>query len=335
MMTCEYQGKAARSHIALLPKSWESSLFFAPTQAFKHKSNFTANIIHDSNSTTSLKENASSIQNHLIMIQGSSLIFQFDCFPDDGPIATVSDEDSLSMNDDTTHDPCHHDSTTSLNLRHISEDDVQGGGGDAEDDDEVRRLPSDYAPSDADVVCARGKAYWDHTGNRRYRQLIGKATEKYSSSSNKLEKTLIVSEIVNAVHRLKGKFIKKEKKGGPWVEVDEVFAREKVGQSLRDGLSTKYRSATKAKKKRRNEANEKLNGDIDRVIQSNHTISRRIEELIQQVKMTGDLASDYSIMALFNRANSDILETIKSDASMLFQFQDASVGVNGWGRILD
>jgi exonuclease VII large subunit len=190
---------------------------------------------------------------------------------------------------------------------------------------ENRYLPEDFCPGETDVVCARGKSYWEHTGNKMYRALIAGATERYSATSNKLEKTMIVSEIVNAVHKQQGMFVKKEKKGGPWVEVDEVFAREKIGQSLRDGLHDKYRSATKAKKQRKEKLNERFNGDIDRVIHGNASVSRRIEELTREVRTNGALASDYSIVTLFSRANSDILETIKKDSSMLHQFQDATV----------
>ena len=189
-------------------------------------------------------------------------------------------------------------------------------------------LAKDFVPSPRDVVCARGKSYWDHEGNKMYRSLIAGATEKYASTTNKLEKTLIVSEIVNAVHKQNGMFVKKERKGGPWVEVDEVFAREKIGQSLRDGLHDKYRSATKTKKQRKEKVTEKFNGDIDRVIHSNVSVSRRIEELTEEVRRNGALASDFSIVELFSRANSDILETIKKDSSMLHQFQNASNAAN-------
>jgi hypothetical protein len=189
-------------------------------------------------------------------------------------------------------------------------------------------LPAAFAPGPTDVVCARGKSYWDHEGNQKYRCLIAKATQKYKSTSNKLEKTLIVSEIVESVKYRHGKFVKKERKGGPWVIVDEVFAREKVGQSLRDGLHDKYRSSTKAKKQRRACVNEKFNGDIDRVIHSNEIVSNRIDTLTREVKKNGALASDFSIISLFSRANADILETIKKDASMLNQFQDATMAAN-------
>jgi hypothetical protein len=104
---------------------------------------------------------------------------------------------------------------------HEREDENGGSRGDIP-------LPAGYVPSPQDVACARGKAYWDHEGNQRYRELIIKAIPKYSTTYNKLEKTLIVSEVVQAIHKLHGNFIKKVNKGGAWVIVDEVFAREKV-----------------------------------------------------------------------------------------------------------
>ena len=105
-------------------------------------------------------------------------------------------------------------------------------------------LPDDYEPSPADIICARGKAYWDHVGNERYRKLIADATPKYSQTSNKLEKTMIVSEIVQAVHKTNGKFIKRLKKGGPFVIVSEVFAREKVSSCISGApVSCSYFSA--------------------------------------------------------------------------------------------
>lgn len=210
-------------------------------------------------------------------------------------------------------------------LAEVSEDDEESAAGAATSSS---YLPADFVPGPNDVVCARGKSFWDHVGNQRYRTLIGAATDKYSSSTNKLEKTLVVSEIVEAVQKQQGRFVKKEKKGGPWVVVDEIFAREKVGQSLRDGLHDKYKSSTKAKKQRRATVNEKFNGDIERVIHSNQVVSQRIDDLTREVEKNGAMASDFSIIKLFSRANSDILETIKKDTSMLDRFQNATVAAN-------
>jgi hypothetical protein len=108
----------------------------------------------------------------------------------------------------------------------ISDDENEEG------DDGNTPLPDGYNPSNTDCICARGKAYWSHPGNQKYRELIAAATPRYSETTNKLEKTLIVSEIVEAVHKSGGKFIKKARKGGPFVIVSEVFAREKVRYTL-------------------------------------------------------------------------------------------------------
>lgn len=111
----------------------------------------------------------------------------------------------------------------------ISDDENESGCGAGDGDaDGNTPLPDGYTPSSSDCICARGKAYWDHPGNQRYRDLITAATPQYAETTNKLEKTLIVSEIVEAIHKAGGKFIKKIKKGGPFVVVSEVFAREKV-----------------------------------------------------------------------------------------------------------
>jgi hypothetical protein len=189
-------------------------------------------------------------------------------------------------------------------------------------------LPATFEPGPNDVVCARGKSYWDHIGNRRYREIIAAATEKYATSTNKIEKSLIVSEIVDAIHQRKGQFVKKEtknNKGVCWVIVDDVFAREKVSQSLRDGLHDRYKSSTKAKKQRRACVNEKFNDDVDRVIHSNRVVSQRIQELSREVTRNGAMASDFTILSLFSKANSDILESLKKDSSMLTKFHDVAL----------
>jgi hypothetical protein len=182
----------------------------------------------------------------------------------------------------------------------------------------------DFIPSPNDVVRVRGKSYWDHVGNKMYRRFIAGATETYSGTSSKLGKTLVVSDIVEAVQKRNGRFVKRESKGGPWVEVDEVFARDKVGRSLRDGLSNMYRSSTKAKRQKRTQVNEKFNGDIDRLIQSNQSVSQMMDDLKLMVQQNGTQASDFSTLTLISRTNSDILEEIKKDASLVNQFQDAT-----------
>ena len=66
-------------------------------------------------------------------------------------------------------------------------------------DDAIVYLPADFIPAPNHVVCARGKSYWEHSGNKRYRAIIAAASQRYSKTSNKLEKSLIVSEIIESI----------------------------------------------------------------------------------------------------------------------------------------
>jgi hypothetical protein len=72
-------------------------------------------------------------------------------------------------------------------------------------------------------------------------------------AKDKAEKSAIVSAIVNCVRETSpdGAFVKEEDKNGEWWEVDDSFAREKIGCIFRDILHTQYRSSTKAKQARK------------------------------------------------------------------------------------
>jgi hypothetical protein len=182
-------------------------------------------------------------------------------------------------------------------------------------------------PGPFDVVCARGRQFFNHPGNRRYRELIGHATKKYGMARNKMEKSLVVLKIIEQVHLANGRFIKKEKKGGPWVEADEIFAREKCTQSLRDGLSMKYRSATKAKRERRSQHDKQFHSDIDMIVRSNASVVQQMESFAHRVSLLNSsrpTVSDEAVMEFFTEANSNILQTIKSDPSMHIRYQAAA-----------
>jgi hypothetical protein len=188
-------------------------------------------------------------------------------------------------------------------------------------DTKISLHPQNCSPRSADVVCARGRQFWNHPGNRLYRKLVEASTQKYSKACNKMEKSQVVLDIIEKVHQANGRFIKKQCKGGPWVEADEVFAREKCTQSLRDGLSTKYRSATKAKRERRHHHDKQFHGDIDTIVRSNADLVQQIQQLSQRVRLLNSnqykqKISDDIMLELFNQATADMLETMKQDPSL-------------------
>lgn len=180
-------------------------------------------------------------------------------------------------------------------------------------------------PSQNDVICARGRTYWDHPGNQFYRKLISLAKKQYSKAPNRPLKTLIVSEIISHIHKTNGRFVKKANhKGGlRWIECSAIFIREKVTQSLRDGLSFKYSSSTSRKRERKIQTQEIFHADIDRIVHSNAAVSHKIKDLQQKVEWINRFhdtesegVSDEVMLEMFVSANLDILETMKKDPSM-------------------
>jgi hypothetical protein len=67
-------------------------------------------------------------------------------------------------------------------------------------------------------------------GNIQYRLNVERTLEQYSAASTKLEKSQIVSGIVDSIRESSryGGFVKEE--DGRWFEVGDHIAREKVGQ---------------------------------------------------------------------------------------------------------
>jgi hypothetical protein len=114
---------------------------------------------------------------------------------------------------------------------------------------ERSQLGVDFQPSDSSVICGRGKASYDHTGNHRLRLLASKFVEDYSQASRKLEKSSIVANIVAVIRQGGGRFCKREK--GEWFEVGDFYAREKVSSLFRDKLHSRYQSSSKVKIARR------------------------------------------------------------------------------------
>lgn len=104
-----------------------------------------------------------------------------------------------------------------------------------------KTFPEDFEPSDKDVICARGKRAFSHVGNRRFRLVILMNLEKYHNAKNKVEKSVIVTSIVDLIREgspVNGGFVKKSAITGRWMSISDKLAREKVGHALRDAFSS-------------------------------------------------------------------------------------------------
>jgi hypothetical protein len=81
-------------------------------------------------------------------------------------------------------------------------------------------------PGPYDVVCARGSEARNHVGNRRFRDLIKSNIDRYSQAATKIEKSSIVSAVIDAIRRDSpgGGFVKEI--DGKYFEVGDHAARE-------------------------------------------------------------------------------------------------------------
>lgn len=157
-------------------------------------------------------------------------------------------------------------------------------------DTEKQYLPEDYTPSDTmDVICGRGTECFRHKGNVAFRSIIDTKIDQYCAARSKLEKSITVVQVVDAVRSQSGphgkpiKFVRWDQKLHLWYEIGDDAARkskpapfafilfaqthilmtisfsckgQKVGQTIRDYLIHRdpQKRASKAKMRASNKA---------------------------------------------------------------------------------
>mmetsp|Transcript_10969 Transcript_10969/g.16877 ORF Transcript_10969/g.16877 Transcript_10969/m.16877 type:complete len:182 (-) Transcript_10969:27-572(-) len=163
-------------------------------------------------------------------------------------------------------------------------------------------LPPCYQPTQYDVICGKGKKCYNHAGNKLFRKIVEEYLKEYSTAATKLDKSIIVSTIVHGV-RTKGGFVKVDDEG-IWHDVGDEFARERVGQTIRDMLHHQYRSSTTAKRKRRQALQKKSSSRSVSPID----FSFKIDQL--RVLTESHTGCDRQLMDLFTQTNLDILNEL-------------------------
>ena len=99
-------------------------------------------------------------------------------------------------------------------------------------------LPPDFQPSNYDVICGRGKGCSSWIGNRRFRVTIAMNKERYIQAPTKVDKSLVVDQIVKTIKAASpdGGFIRKDAETGRWCKISTQQARDKVGHAMRDAV---------------------------------------------------------------------------------------------------
>eukprot|EP00542_Grammatophora_oceanica_P012177 CAMPEP_0194032924 /NCGR_PEP_ID=MMETSP0009_2-20130614/5762_1 /TAXON_ID=210454 /ORGANISM="Grammatophora oceanica, Strain CCMP 410" /LENGTH=244 /DNA_ID=CAMNT_0038673505 /DNA_START=50 /DNA_END=784 /DNA_ORIENTATION=+ len=102
-------------------------------------------------------------------------------------------------------------------------------------------LPEAYSPSKSAVISGKGKACFNNPGNVKFREIIRKTLPSYRKMSSKMEKTCVLSSIVENIKSSCADgigFIRKDSGDGRWYELSDDAAREKVGFTLRQAAKT-------------------------------------------------------------------------------------------------
>lgn len=88
-------------------------------------------------------------------------------------------------------------------------------------------LAIDFIASDEDAICGRGSNCFNHTGNRKFRQIIDSNLIQYSNALTKFEKTTMICNIVNYIRTNSPTgtgFVKKDLDSGRYFDVGDYMA---------------------------------------------------------------------------------------------------------------
>lgn len=105
----------------------------------------------------------------------------------------------------------------------------------------TNQLPPHYMPCEFDIVIGKGKKFFHHKGNSMLRSLAQSLLTKYSLAETKLNKSRIISDVIDHI-RLNGNFVKRNSKSGEWIVAEDLLSREKTSAVFRDAMHQRSRS---------------------------------------------------------------------------------------------
>eukprot|EP00934_Nitzschia_sp_Nitz4_P000852 Nitzschia sp. Nitz4//scaffold143_size57137//1905//2651//NITZ4_006504-RA/size57137-processed-gene-0.31-mRNA-1//1//CDS//3329536416//852//frame0 len=191
----------------------------------------------------------------------------------------------------------------------------------------VTDLGTNFCPSRFDVLCSRGKASWNHEGNVFFRKLVQLNAHRYDSSRCRLERSIVVSELVDCIRSRATGFVKKEQKSGMWIEVGDELAREKVGQMMRNLLGG-FRSSLKSKTAKRKLTVVKLAKRTHEIMVSSSSIRTKVEEIEQDCNNSNvGVLTDREALDMLTQQNLSLLSILKDDKELQKKFVQAETAV--------
>jgi len=177
-----------------------------------------------------------------------------------------------------------------------------------------------FVPGPFDVICARGKQAYNHEGNRYFRGIVNSATEKYSAVESKLQRSMIVTDIIDAIRAKGNGFLRKNGKG-EWIECTDVMCREKVGQHFRNALGCIYKSSTKSKRHVKEKSIPRFINSLHNIVFSSKLITKITERFAMDIIFIEESSDDAFYEKAF-AANMKLLQVFKEDKCLVKRFQN-------------
>jgi hypothetical protein len=83
-------------------------------------------------------------------------------------------------------------------------------------------------PSTNDILCGRGKSFYNHEGNKLFRVIVGKNIDAYINASRRSKRSEIVRAVVDDTLETGARFLKKMKNRLDWYDGGLKVAKQKV-----------------------------------------------------------------------------------------------------------
>jgi hypothetical protein len=100
-------------------------------------------------------------------------------------------------------------------------------------------LPHGFIPNEIDILCGRGKANAKHPGNIVFMATIRSCLNEYTAAGSRVEKSVVVTSVVDNIVAAGMRFIKVDSKYNQHVTLSSERSHEKVGHAIRDLLKQK------------------------------------------------------------------------------------------------
>lgn len=94
-----------------------------------------------------------------------------------------------------------------------------------------------------DILLGRSRRSKMHIGNVAFRTLVASRVELYKNSSTRSQRISIVVSLRNSVYESGGRFLNR-RDNNTLVEVGQTYAREKIGNAIRDAIKPRNRGKT-------------------------------------------------------------------------------------------